>query len=214
MALNETAFLKLRGLRRGQTLPWSSSKRYRRCSLCDHGYSRPRLTCPGCGQNDGDWPVRCCRLCEQPVPKGRISWCGEECVDAYSMLTSSSYLRSKVHERDHGVCAACHLDCDAVKDRLRRFDSEQRRQASAAMEEMGFDWSHGYGGRVTLWDADHVDPLDEGGNGWELSNVQTLCQPCHKAKTAEQAARRGKQRRLVSRKDLRTRRTMRELGLS
>lgn len=129
------------------------------------------------------------------------------------MLTSSSHLRSKVYERDHGVCAACGLDCDAVETRLGRMTHEQKRQAMAAIGEIGFDWSPGYGGRVTLWDADHVEPIDEGGRGWDLLNVQTLCQPCHKAKTAEQAARRGKQRRLMSRKDLRTRRTMHELGL-
>jgi|HubBroStandDraft_5_1064220.scaffolds.fasta_scaffold35589_6 5-methylcytosine-specific restriction endonuclease McrA len=37
------------------------------------------------------------------------------------------------------------------------------------------------------WIADHVVPLYRGGDG-SLPNVQTLCVPCNKTKTAEDAA--------------------------
>ena len=39
----------------------------------------------------------------------------------------------------------------------------------------------------SLWDMDHIHPVDEGGGGCGLDNLQTLCQPCHKAKTRRQA---------------------------
>lgn len=213
MPPNDLAIQKLRRLRRGETLGYSGTWRTRRCTACSIAYRKPRLTCPTCAHNDGPWPPRPCRLCEEPVPKGRVSWCGEQCVHLYSLVTSSAYLRAKVHERDRGVCAECGLDCDAIEERLRRMTWEQKRRAAAEVSRMGFDWDPGYGGRVSLWDADHIQALDEGGAGWDLDNVQTLCQPCHKDKTAEQAGRRGKQRRLLSRKELRARRMNRDLGL-
>jgi hypothetical protein len=46
----------------------------------------------------------------------------------------------------------------------------------------------------TLWDADHLVALEEGGTS-ALENVQTLCWVCHKAKTREHAARRAARRR-------------------
>lgn len=92
-------------------------------------------------------------------------------------------------------------------------DALSREGARAAMVElkkMGFDW---YCGRVTLWDADHITPLDEGGS-WHPDNAQTLCQPCHKKKTAEQAARKATRRRILGRKHIQTERQRRlvELG--
>lgn len=41
------------------------------------------------------------------------------------------------------------------------------------------------------WEADHILEWAEGGKT-ELENLQTLCVPCHKRKTAEYAARRSK----------------------
>jgi hypothetical protein len=36
------------------------------------------------------------------------------------------------------------------------------------------------------WEFDHIVPLADGGTH-ELSNMQTLCRPCHRAKTAREA---------------------------
>jgi len=49
-------------------------------------------------------------------------------------------------------------------------------------------------GRVKLAvDVDHIKPKAKGGDD-DLGNLQPLCKPCHKAKSAADAGRRPKQR--------------------
>ncbi|MDE1154383.1 MAG: HNH endonuclease signature motif containing protein [Acidobacteriaceae bacterium] len=38
--------------------------------------------------------------------------------------------------------------------------------------------------RKTLWDADHILPVAEGGGECDLQNLRTLCLPCHQEATA------------------------------
>ena len=47
------------------------------------------------------------------------------------------------------------------------------------------------GGASHLWEMDHIVPVEHGGGGCGLDNLQTLCLRCHKAKTAEQARQRA-----------------------
>lgn len=200
MPLNDLAREKLRQLKRGETLPYGTVD-LMRCPDCGFGVTRSRYrkTCPrpGCEGRMPPKPPVLCRLCDEPIPKGRYCWCGDECVDAYYLVTSSSHVRSRVFQRDHGVCADCGLDCHAIETRLRAMQPASRQEAKRVLGENGFNL--GYYSVGTLWEADHFQARDEGGS-WELSNVQTLCQPCHKEKTAEQAARRGKQQRLLGKK--------------
>lgn len=41
-------------------------------------------------------------------------------------------------------------------------------------------------------DVDHVVPIWEGGSEEDDDNLQSLCDPCHKAKTAAEAGRRAR----------------------
>jgi hypothetical protein len=62
-----------------------------------------------------------CRWCEKPVPKGRRTFCGEDCVHEWNIRTDPAYARRQVHKRDHGVCSVCHIDTDRLQriaDRL------------------------------------------------------------------------------------------------
>jgi len=43
------------------------------------------------------------------------------------------------------------------------------------------------------WEHDHIVPLKDGGSH-ALDNIQTLCVPCHKAKTAREAIARASRR--------------------
>ncbi len=85
--------------------------------------------------------------------------------------------RRRVRKRDRGVCAACGVDTYAIRRRHRGRGSTRK------LRELGFK------PRKSLWELDHVVPLIDGG-GHELGNLQTLCTPCHKAKTTREAAAR------------------------
>jgi hypothetical protein len=47
----------------------------------------------------------------------------------------------------------------------------------------------------TLWEADHIVPVVEGGGACGLENYRTLCRPCHVAVTGQLAKRRARGRR-------------------
>jgi hypothetical protein len=39
--------------------------------------------------------------------------------------------------------------------------------------------------RKSLWDADHILPVTEGGGECDLENIRTLCLRCHRLVTAQ-----------------------------
>lgn len=198
MALNELARSRLANLGRKGSLP-RAGMRMVRCPACgeiDHR-SLCRQVCPKCGSEMPSNPPNICRLCGEPCPGRRYSWCSDECVDAYNLISSSAALRQATFARDKGICAICGVDCDALQKRVDAMGYEQRGAAFAVLRENGSNvptCRTSFCG--SLWESHHVEPVDEGGS-WELSNVQTLCHPCHKEKTAKQAGRRGKQQKLI-----------------
>ncbi len=135
------------------------------------------------------------------APRGTCRWCGEDifylqgphkgkldrrrrwhpdCVATYE-ATDPREARRHIRKRDRGRCAACELDTYALRRSLRG------KGMTRALRERGFV------PRRSLWELDHILPLVDGG-GHELENLQTLCTPCHKKKTAEEARRRAQRR--------------------
>ena len=160
-------------------------------------------------------PEGVCRYCEAPTPKGRTRWCSDACNRAVRMLTHAATQRRAVEARDHGVCALCGLDTDALERAFREAcyaailpetswflmgrSNPKMRPVFERLDALGFD------GERSLWDADHVVPVVEGGGvrpgmtpDEVLANLRTLCVPCHKAETRALAARRAKARRGAS----------------
>ena len=162
-----------------------------------------------------------CRRCNVEVPKGRKSFCGQACVDEWSVRTNPGYARRKVKERDHGVCAQCGVDCEAIRNELRalrkrcwaerygepenpmatwweRSVLEKRQQAEryaafeARCDELGLSEKRRQDLTKSFWEADHIVPVVEGGGECGLENLQTLCWKCHSSKTVEMRIRRGK----------------------
>ena len=114
-----------------------------------------------------------CRWCGGAAPRGRFTFCGPACVHEWRLRTDPGYLREQVFARDHGVCALCGIDTEALRRNKRKLDFAARRQ-----------FEKQWGTRRSLWDADHILPVAEGGGECDLSNMRTLCLRCHRAATA------------------------------
>lgn len=125
-----------------------------------------------------------CRWCNLEVPQGRTTFCSPWCVNEWKLRTNPGYLRERVFERDGGICALCGIDCAAEFLNLKRCRGQKRLTA----------WSHWRlrpGQRSSLWDADHIVPVVEGGGECDLENIRTLCLRCHWEATAELRKRRA-----------------------
>lgn len=160
-----------------------------------------------------------CRWCGWPVPKGRRTWCSQTCIDEYLVRKNPGDARNRVFRRDRGVCAVCGIDTESLDEALNHLWGRRRRHPyrhrvweepsgyedrdlwpgptevfetlKRAMSRLG--WTEVL--TRTLWEADHIVPVVEGGGGCGLDGLRTLCVPCHRAETAELARRRAKARR-------------------
>jgi 5-methylcytosine-specific restriction protein A len=125
-----------------------------------------------------------CRWCAIEVPRGRRTFCSSDCVHEWKLRTDPGYLREQVFARDRGVCAACGTDTEALRKQFRKLDYRARRQFLK-------EWKVKESWRRSLWDADHVVPVAEGGGECDLANMRTLCLKCHRGVTAELRRRLG-----------------------
>jgi hypothetical protein len=115
-----------------------------------------------------------CRWCNLEVPAGRQTFCSGFCVHEWRLRSDPGYLREKVFERDRGVCSLCGVDTLDLRRRKRKLGYAER----AAFERQ-------WGNRKTLWDADHIVPVAEGGGECDVDNMRTLCVLCHRKATSE-----------------------------
>ena len=118
-----------------------------------------------------------CRWCGKEVGKRRRTFCSDACVHEWKLRTDPGYLREKVFERDKGICAQCGADSVSLRKDMRKLDFAARRQFLK-------QWGLREGSRKSLWDADHIVPVAEGGGQCDLSNMRTLCLLCHREATA------------------------------
>lgn len=132
-----------------------------------------------------------CRWCALEVPRGRYTFCSAYCVHEWKLRSQPGYLREQVFLRDKGICAACGIDAIATLRLLRR----SRGASRASLLEQ---WKPGRRRRSSLWDADHIVPVVEGGGECDLDNLRTLCLRCHRAATAALRERMRQQRRSVA----------------
>lgn len=125
-----------------------------------------------------------CRACAAEVPPRRRSFCSAACVHHWRLRTDPNYVRELVQRRDHGRCAQCGTCTESLRATFAR---EPMRKRRAWLLAHGIPWARRFG---RWWDADHITPVAEGGGACDLDNYQTLCLPCHRAKTTEQLRRR------------------------
>jgi 5-methylcytosine-specific restriction endonuclease McrA len=121
-----------------------------------------------------------CRWCELEIlAKRRRTFCSDYCVHQWRLRTDPGYLRDQVFARDRGVCHLCRADTVALYNALKRARGKAR---IAGLSLYGMKTIHA---RRSLWDADHIVPVAEGGGQCDLDNLRTLCLPCHREVTAQ-----------------------------
>ena len=117
-----------------------------------------------------------CRWCNLEVPPRRSSFCSKWCVHEWRVRSDPGYLREQVFKRDRGVCAICQRDARTAYFELKRSRGTHRERLLAR-------WALTRLTRKSLWDADHIVPVVEGGGECDLENLRTLCLICHRQET-------------------------------
>jgi 5-methylcytosine-specific restriction protein A len=134
---------------------------------------------------------RClCRWCSLEVGKGRRTFCSDDCVHQWRLRSDPGYLRDQVLKRDRGVCKSCRVDTLVAQGILKRSRGATRQRLLNYWDLVA------YTGR-SLWEADHIVPVVEGGGECDLSNLRTLCLRCHRMATLGLRLRRAEARQLA-----------------
>ena len=97
-------------------------------------------------------------------------------------------MRLEVWKRDRGICAECGEDTKRVQQELAF--AERAGKGASFRKENGIP-KH----RKTLWDADHIIPVERGGGSCGLENIRTLCLSCHTLATSKEATERAARKR-------------------
>jgi len=121
-----------------------------------------------------------CRWCELEIlARRRRTFCSDYCVLQWRLRTDPGFLRDQVYSRDRGICALCQADTCAIYAALKRS------RGSARIAGLTFYGMKSIASRRSLWDADHILPVAEGGGQCDLDNIRTLCLTCHRRATAQ-----------------------------
>lgn len=128
-----------------------------------------------------------CRWCDGVVSPPRRSFCSAACVDEWTIRSSGLCLRASVYQRDQGVCAHCGLDTSDLQAYLRQIEDSTKR--AELLTAHGLSESRI---RSSLWEADHILPVSEGGGCCGLEGLRTLCWKCHQAETSALMRRRSR----------------------
>jgi len=123
---------------------------------------------PGRGPNGR----RFCRWCHAEVPKGRSSYCNDECRKHADFGYSKWFVLYRVGRK----CAQC--------------GSERRTKVTK--------WGSVMTTRGGALEIDHIIAVKDGGTH-HPDNLRTLCHECHCARTKEQAGERAAKRREAAR---------------
>jgi len=123
---------------------------------------------------------RACRWCGGDVKPPKRTMCSDECKHEILLRTNSSYFRDCVYKRDKGICALCGIDTKETAKTALSLEGDER---SAFLQLYSIPESRKirkvkYGG--SLWDADHIVRVVDGGGECGLDNIRTLCISCHK----------------------------------
>lgn len=139
-----------------------------------------------------------CRWCGKRVPKGRIWWCGDDCVQQYRETNDSKYIKRQIRKRDKGICQVCGMNTVREKKELeQRLSQMTLQERHLELDSLGIRkrWP------CKLWEAHHVKAVVDGGGGCDYTGYQTLCIWCHKKETQslmKKLAEKNKAKKMLS----------------
>lgn len=136
--------------------------------------------------------LTCCRWCNNGVKPPRRTICSPECEHELKLRISGRYLRDCVYKRDKGVCSICEVDTKQTAKNALSLQGDDRdeflKKHNISLKRKIFIKK--FGG--SLWDADHMLEVKNGGGCCGLDNMRTLCISCHKIVTAQTGTRKKK----------------------
>ena len=118
-----------------------------------------------------------CRCgCGREAVPPRRNWHSQDCVTKWKLSHDWKFIRARVLERDHGVCAKCGRDCLAVQHE--GWELWKRRTTPGlpfwfVLKHPGFTLSRDY------WEVHHTTPRSLGGSH-AMSELATWCHACHR----------------------------------
>ncbi len=130
---------------------------------------------------------RLCRWCETEVEPPRRTFCSEKCVHEWSLRSNNRYLREYIYRYQRGICSLCGLDTrllrikieDKIADLLGKYGEGWEKSQDWVSFLKNIKYTHKESG-ISLWHADHIKPVSDGGGMCGPENFRTLCVPCHK----------------------------------
>lgn len=156
-----------------------------------------------------------CIVCQKKLLGKQTKYCSLDCsYDAFNKMMfakgSSTHIRKEVFARDRGICAECGVDAEKVRRisdaafyalhdycgdanpfpyknewigfKMINHHDDWEKQYFKDARKIWKDTPLNFGG--SCWQADHIVEVVHGGKH-EMSNLQTLCNLCHKRKTAK-----------------------------
>jgi len=133
-----------------------------------------------------------CRVCNEPVVDGRWNYCSERCRDianAVQRMFLWDSVREEVKRRDEYTCQECGLS----KEMWWRayWQTGEMINDYVGIDGAPLDESARIDSPSGGFPVDHITPISEGGHPFDESNLQTLCQDCHREKTARENSTEG-----------------------
>jgi HNH endonuclease len=143
-------------------------------------------------------PQGMCRLCAAPILSAdgtvnrRRRW-HQLCSDYYTIVTHSEFALGVFRRLDGRLrCYACGY---TRHEGSCRWEGEPEQLADAGRRSGDHDGPC-IVGEHRAFEIDHIVPLRDGG-AHGFTNMQPLCVPCHREKTAHEATERAYRRRLA-----------------
>jgi 5-methylcytosine-specific restriction endonuclease McrA len=134
-----------------------------------------------------------CAWCNKEPPTKRSKrYCSKVCKESANFFCYPQHASTKAFlliHRQNCACARCGLSfeeeiAEHIRRRLRMKPGEELKAAEkVTLWQVGYETGN-------HWHVDHIVPIWKGGSGVGIDNVQVLCVPCHKRKTAEEAGQR------------------------